>query len=97
MTFQNIAQKIVPVLQSEGVLKAAIFGSVARGETKKNSDVDLLVDLAEDKSLLDLAGLKVALEDLLKSKVDLVTYDAIYPPLKKNILKEQIIIYEKKA
>jgi len=97
MTIQNINAKIIPVLKSQGVLKAALFGSVVRGEAKKGSDVDLLVELADDKSLLDLAGLKLDLEDVLKTKVDVLTYDAIYPPLKDIILSEQQIIYEKRS
>ncbi|MFH1601844.1 MAG: nucleotidyltransferase family protein [Candidatus Shapirobacteria bacterium] len=97
MTTQDISSKIVPVLKSQGVLKAALFGSVARGESKKGSDVDLLVDLANDKNLLDLVGLKLELEDVLKTKVDVLTYDAIYPPLKDIILNEQQVIYEKRS
>jgi len=97
MTTQDISSKIIPILKSQGVLKAALFGSVVRGEAKKDSDVDLLVALADDKSLLDLVGLKLELEDVLKTKVDVLTYDAIYPPLKDIILNEQKVIYEKRS
>jgi len=97
MTTQDISSKIIPVLKSQGVLKAALFGSVVRGEAKKGSDVDLLVNLTDDKSLLDLVGLKLELEDVLKTKVDVLTYDAIYPPLKDIILNEQQVIYEKRS
>lgn len=97
MTLQDIKQKIIPVLKKEGVIKAGIFGSYATGEAKKGSDVDLLVDLADDKSLFDLVGLKLALEDVLKKRVDVITYDAIYPPLEKIILNEQRVIYEKRS
>lgn len=97
MVIQDISTKIIPVLKSQGVLRAALFGSVVRGEAKSGSDVDLLVDLADDKSLLDLVGLKLELENVLKMKVDLVTYDAIHPPLKDIILNEQQIIYEKRS
>ena len=45
MTIQDISTKIVPVLESQGVLKAALFGSVVRGEAGKKSDVDILVQL----------------------------------------------------
>ncbi len=97
MTAQDIRAKIVPILKSQGVLKAAFFGSVVRGEAKKGSDVDLLVELGDDKSLLDLVGLKLELEDTLKTKVDVLTYDAIHPLLKDIILGEQQIIYEKRS
>jgi len=95
MTTQNIKQKITPVLKRRGVSKAALFGSVARGERKKNSDIDLLIKIKEGKSLLDIVRLKLELEEKLGKKVDLVEYSAIRPSLKGIILSEQKIIYEK--
>jgi len=97
MTIQDISAKIIPILKSQGVLKAAIFGSYATGEAKKDSDIDLLVELEDDKSLLDLVGFKLELEDVLKREVDVLTYDAIHPLLRDIILKEQQIIYEKRS
>ncbi len=90
--FDRIKSKIISVLKRYGVLRAAVFGSFARGENKKNSDLDLLVELKGKKSLLDLAGLKIELEELLKRKVDLLTYNSLHPLLKDKILKEQKII-----
>lgn len=95
MTVQTVGAKIIPILKTHGVIKAAIFGSYARGDTKKNSDIDLLVKYGRKKSLLDFVGLKLDLENTLKKKVDLLTYDSIYPAIKDNILKNQKIIYEK--
>lgn len=97
MTTQDISTKIIPTLKSQGVIKAAIFGSYARGDTKESSDIDLLIEYGERKSLLDLVGLKLDLEDILRRKVDLLTYGCIHPLLKDIILKEQKIIYEKKS
>lgn len=97
MTSQSIKRKIIPTLKSQGVLKAALFGSYARGDTRKSSDVDLLVELSDDKSLLDLVGLKLELEDTLKTRVDVLTYDALHPLLKDIILSEQKTIYEKRS
>lgn len=96
MTVGAIRKKIVPILKSQGVVKAAVFGSVARGETTKNSDVDILVQLAKGKSLLDLVGLKLDLEDELGVDVDVVSYGGISKFLRDIILKEQKVIYEKK-
>lgn len=97
MKIQHIKAKITPILKNQGVLKAAVFGSYATGEAKPNSDVDLLVELEDRKSLFDLIGLKLDIEDKLKKKVDLLTYDAIHPLLKDIILNEQQVIYEKRA
>ena len=89
---EEIKQKILPILRRHGVTKAAVFGSFVRGESKEGSDLDLLVELEDDKSLLDLAGLKVELEELLKIKVDVLTYDSLHPLLKERILDEQKVI-----
>ena len=97
MTTQNIKKKIIPILRRQGVTKAALCGSFARGEAKKRSDVDLLVNLQKNKTLLDLVGLKLELEEKLGRKVDVLTYDSINHHLKDIILNEQKIIYEKRS
>ncbi len=94
MTVETIKKKITPILKRQGVIKAAVFGSFARGEETRNSDVDILVQLAKNKSLLDLAGLKLELEDKLDRNVDVVSYGGISKFLKNIILKDQKIIYE---
>lgn len=96
MIIQSIKRKIIPILKRQGVNKAAIFGSTARGESRNGSDVDLLIKLKKGKTLLDVARLKSELEKKLGKKVDLVEYDAIHPLLKKIILNEQKVIYERK-
>ncbi len=97
MTTQTIIKQIAPILKRQGVTKAALFGSAARGEIKKRSDIDLLVNLRKDKTLLDLVGLKLALEKKLGRKVDVLTYNGIHPRLRDIILNEQKIIYEKRS
>lgn len=90
---EEIKEKAVPILKEEGAIRAALFGSVAREEADEDSDVDILVDLPRGKSLFDLAGLKIRLEESLGREVDLVTYNSIYPKLKEYILKEQFLLY----
>lgn len=97
MTNQAIKRKIVPTLKRQGVIKAALFGSTSRGEMKKRSDIDLLVKLKKGKSLFDFVGLKLDLEKKLGKKVDLVTYNSIKPRLRKSILKDEKVIYEKRS
>ena len=94
MTIEIIKRRILPILKREGVLRAAIFGSVARGEMTDKSDIDILVELGKDKSVLDLIGLKFDFEDKLGRKVDVVSYGGISPLLRDIILKEQKVIYE---
>lgn len=97
MNIQSISSKIVPTLESQGVVKAALFGSVVRGEAKKDSDVDILIEFGGRKSLLDLVRLQYILEDKLGKKVDLLTYGCLHPLLRDIILKEQKVIYEKRS
>ena len=96
MTIQSIKKQIVPILKRQGVTKAALFGSTVRGEDKKRSDIDILVKIPKNKSLLDIIRLEFQLEEKLGRKVDLVEYDAIKPLLRDVILNEQKIIYEQK-
>ena len=97
MTIQNIKRKIIPILKRQGVTKAALFGSIVRGEARKKSDIDILIEFEGRKSLLDLVRLQFILEEKLGKKVDLLTYSGIHPLLKDIILKEQKIIYEKRS
>lgn len=88
----SIKRAVVPILRRHKVNSAALFGSVSRGAMKKSSDVDILVDIRNDISLLDFIGIKLELEKALKRNVDLVEYDTIKPILKEKILKDQVKI-----
>lgn len=87
---KSTIKKIVAILKRNGVIKAGIFGSYARGDAAKRSDIDLLIKFKNKKSLFDLSGLKIELEGELNKKVDLVTYKYICPKIKHQILKEEI-------
>lgn len=88
----QIKLKVLPVLKEEGVTRAAIFGSYVRGEERKNSDVDMLVEVPGGMGLFAFGGLKRKLEQALNKRVDLVTYGSIHPLLRDQILREQISI-----
>lgn len=88
----KIKQKALPILKQAGVNRSAIFGSHARGDQKKDSDIDILVDLPKSKSLLDFVSLKLKLEKALKKKVDLGEYDTLKPRLKRKVSSEQVTI-----
>jgi hypothetical protein len=92
LPIEKIKEIILPILHSYGLTKAGLFGSAARGKMTKNSDIDILVEVKEDLSLLDLVGLKIELEEALGRKVDLVEYDTIKPLLKERIIKNQLAI-----
>ncbi len=65
-------QEIAEVLTRHGVSNPRIFGSVARGDERPGSDLDLMVEFAPGTSLLDIIGIQLELEDLLGVPVDLV-------------------------
>jgi len=93
---EKIKSKIMPILKEYKVTKAGIFGSFARGEQKKKSDVDILIKIHNDASLLTLIGLKLDLQEAVKRKVDLVEYETIRKELKENILNDEIRILQPK-
>ena len=70
---KEIRRKVVPILKKYGVVKAGIFGSYARGEQKKRSDVDILIKFKRAKSLLEVVGLELELKKKIRRKVDLLT------------------------
>ena len=89
---EKIKSKIIEVLKKYSVKKAALFGSIVRGEATEDSDIDLLIEFEGGKSLLDLVGLKLELQELLGREVDIITYKSIHPLLKERILNEQVVI-----
>ena len=88
---QRIKIKIIPLLKKYKIAKAGIFGSYARGDYKKNGDIDILIQPPKGMGL-EFVGVKLDLEDKLKRKVDLVTYKSIHPMIRKQVLKEEIKI-----
>lgn len=89
---QQIKEQIIPILKQAGVLRCSVFGSLVRGETHAESDVDVLVELPKEKTLFDFVDLKLSLEEVLNKRVDLVEYETIKPQLKTTILQEQVQI-----
>ena len=81
-------EKILAVAARYGAFNIRVFGSVARGEARAESDVDLLVDLEPGRSLVDLCGLINDLKEELGRKVDVVTDKSIYWLLRRRILNE---------
>ena len=92
MTIDQIKQKAVPVLKDAGVLRSSLFGSYARSEQTNDSDIDILIEFEKGKSLLDLVGLEMDLQEVLGKKVDVLTYKSVSPHLKEYITKDQIQI-----
>lgn len=88
----RVKKIIVEILNRHAVRKAALFSSIVRDEQSPESDIDLLMEFTPGKSLLDLVGLKLELEDILNRKLDVVTYKSLHPLLKNRILAKQEVI-----
>ena len=90
-TLEQIKKKrseIKKISVLHGVHNLRVFGSVARGTATPSSDLDLLVSLEKNRSLLDLGGFMMDLQSLLGCKVDVVTEKGLHWYLKETILKE---------
>ncbi len=83
-------EEILAIAARRGASNVRIFGSVARGEERQNSDIDFLVDFAPETSLLTHAGLVVDLQKLLGRKVDVVRAKSLKPRLKDSVLSEAV-------
>lgn len=93
MNQSEINKKILSHLKNYNPLKIGIFGSFARGENKKESDIDILVEFKESPSLLTIIKLENDLSEILGIKVDLVTTGAIKNKrIRKSIKKDLINI-----
>jgi predicted nucleotidyltransferase len=83
-------EEILAIAAKYGAYNVRLFGSVARGEADSNSDVDLLVDMEPNRSLLDLGGLLMELQHLLGCSVDVVTEKGLRPRIRDRVLNEAI-------
>jgi len=92
ISIKQIKDKALPILKEAGVIRSSVFGSYVRGENKKGSDIDILVDLPRGKSLFDFVDLQLKLEQVLNRKVDLGEFSTIKPRLRDYILKEAVQI-----
>ena len=87
-----MAPQIHLLISRYGATNLAVFGSVARDEASEHSDEDLLVDLPEQTSLIDRADLKLALEELLQQKVDLIRRRNLKPELRERVIAEAAVL-----
>jgi uncharacterized protein len=87
-------QEILTIAAKHGAYNVRIFGSVARGEADAASDVDILVELEPGRSLFDLGGVLMDLENLLGCKVDVVTVRGLRKRIRERVLKEAVPLGE---
>ena len=86
----DLQREIEAVAAAHGARDVRVFGSVARGEERPDSDVDFLVTLEPGRSLLDLARLEIQLEGLLGRPVEVVTPSSLREPVRSTALRESV-------
>lgn len=84
--------EISSISNKYGVSNIQLFGSVARKEDTDKSDIDILIELEDDRSLFDLIGFKYSMEELLNKKVDVVTIDSLHETIREKVLRETVKI-----
>ncbi|MDC0832185.1 nucleotidyltransferase [Leptolyngbya valderiana BDU 20041] len=83
-------QQILEIAAKHGASNIRIFGSVARGTSTDESDLDLLVEFESDRTLLDQIALKQDLEDLLNRPIDIAEPNCLHPIVRDRVLGEAI-------
>ena len=81
------------ICRQNDVSMIGVFGSMARGEARKQSDIDLIVRFSKRKSLLAMVRLERELSEALGRKVDLLTEAAINPYIRESVMKELKVVY----
>lgn len=100
----EIKEMITPIAQKYGAERIYLFGSYARGNPTEKSDIDLRISRGEIKSLLQMSGLYLDLEEKLNKKIDIVTTESLEQNLNNpltidfvnEISKEEVLIYDNK-
>lgn len=96
ITLEDLRSKYKPQIlelaKKYGVTDIRVFGSVARGDAKENSDVDFLIKRLPKTDLMDIGGLHWRLEELLATKVHFVMDGAISPYMADRVLSEATVL-----
>jgi len=95
MTIEEVRQKAGPILAQHDVAYAGVFGSLARGEARPESDVDILVRLGRPMGMVEYMGLIQSLEEILQMRVDLVTEQSLNRRVRPYVTADLTTIYEK--
>lgn len=92
-SIDELRQIIAPIAQEHGVESVSLFGSYSRGTASTCSDVDLKIEKGQLRSLFQLSGFRLAVEDALKLPVDLVTSEASDRVFLDTISRDEVLLY----
>jgi len=96
MVLEKLKKQIAGILNKHPIAKSALFGSYARGEENKSSDIDILIETSKPISLFVILKIEKELRQITKKKIDIIEYSAIKPFLRENVLSDAISILWKK-
>lgn len=92
-SIEELRAIVAPIARAHGVASVSLFGSYSRGTADAHSDVDLKIEKGALRSLFQLSGFRLAVEDALKLLVDLVTSEASDRSFLDTIQKEEVLLY----
>lgn len=92
ISLSDVREEISRIAGAHGASNVRVFGSTGRGEAGVSSDLDLLVNMAEGRTLFDLIALSDDLEDTLDIEIDVVTEGGLSPYLRERILSEAVAL-----
>ena len=91
-TIREKREAIIRIAGRHGATQVRLIGSVARGEARPDSDVDLLVTWSEGTSLLDQTALMLELEELLGRKVDIASDGWVKPAIRESVYRDAVAL-----
>ena len=95
-TIDQIQSIVSPIAKAHGVSSVALFGSYATGKASADSDVDFKIEKGQLRSLFQICGLRLALEDALQLPVDLITSESSDKAFLESIAKEEVLLYRER-
>ena len=95
MNLEPVLNKLRATCHDKNIDMLGVFGSVARGEDTPNSDVDLLVRLGKPLGFVEFIALEDTFKEIFGRNVDLATESSLHPLIRKNVLADLQVIYEK--
>ena len=96
LSIDDVKRLAIPLLIRYGIKRAGLFGSYARSQGTETSDLDFALDVPEDMDFSELMGLQELLKQSLNKDVDIVEFCELKEEMRDNILKDMVILYEKR-
>lgn len=93
-SLEEIRQIAVPIVKEHGAEGLSLFGSYARGEARRDSDLDFILERGRVRSLLALSGLQTALSEAFHKSVDILPQDSLEEEFRKSIERDRVMLYD---